>query len=327
MKMIKQRKIEELKSIVFQPFDLFIAFCGFEKRCLSVIQNIPLEKINRGIVFINKELDPESRENMEQFRRALKGKGEIKQISLFNPIDVADSIIEIISQNCGGIESPRLLVDITSFTHEALLIFLAIANQYLKSAQIEYMYCNASTYASEAKNTSERWLSRGIKEVRSVLGYAGDVKPAQETVLIMMVGYECERAWQIIDSISPEELIITYNDASGSTDQTNGNANQHHANLLKELAAYYQNPKQVIIPSNNPFETAKKLDEVISTIKTGANIIIAPMNNKLATVGAGIVALKRPDIQLCYAPAIIYNTSSYSVEGDSCYLFSLDNMI
>ena len=323
MKMFKTICVSELKSIGLQPYDLFIAFCGFEKRCLSIIKNIPSEAIDRGIVFINNEAPAESVENLEQFKDVLRDKADIKHINIFNPIEVADSIIEVISKNCEGIDSPRLLVDITSFTHEALLIFLAIAKRVLKNVYIEYVYCNAAVYASELEDTAEQWLSRGIKEVRSVLGYAGDLKPSQETVLIMMVGYECERAWQVIDSISPEELIITYNDASGSTDQTNGDANQHHAELLRDLAAYYQNPKQYIIPSNNPFETANKLEKVISTISADTNIIIAPMNNKLATIGAGIVALKKTEIQICYAPAIYYNTSSYSVEGDVCYLFSL----
>lgn len=323
--MIKIISIAELKTIQLQTYDLFVSFCGFEKRCLSIIQNIPINLINKAIIFINNEAAPESAQNLEQFKLLLNEKAAIKRISLFNPIEVADSIMEAVVNNCTGMDSPKLLVDITSFTHEALLIFLAIAKQFMINARIEYVYCNAFEYASESKEKQEQWLSRGIREVRSVLGYAGDIKPSQETVLVMMVGYECERAWQVIDKISPEELIITFNDVDGSTDQTNKGANQHHADLLRDLAAYYQNPKQFIIPSNNPFKTAQKLEEVITMVGSNSNIIIAPMNNKLATVGAGIVALKRPEIQICYAPAIYYNTSSYSVEGDKCYMFSLDN--
>ncbi len=319
--------VAELGAMKLQPYDLFISFCSFEKRCLSVIQNIPVDTIKKGVVFVNIEAATETSANLERFMNILRNRGSIKHINLFNPIDVADSIIEVITGCYTDTKFPRILVDITSFTHEALLIFLAISKHFLNNAQIDYAYCNASIYASESEQAAERWLSRGVKEVRSVLGYAGDLKPSQETVLIMMVGYECERAWQVVDSISPEELIITYNDSSGSTDQTNGEANLRYADLLRDLAAYYQNPKQIVIPSNNPFETAAKLEEVISNLRPNVNIIVAPMNNKLATVGAGIVALKRPEIQLCYAPAIYYNTTSYSVEGDVCYLFSLDDTI
>lgn len=322
--MLNTMKISELKTREWEKIDLFIAFCGFEKRCLSVLNNLQLEKIDRALVFMNKDAAIEARDNLLSFSTILGDKAGVKYISLFDPIEIADSFIYAVNQYCQGIQEAHLLVDITSFTHEALLMFVAIAKQFLHDFSIEYIYSNASVYASESENESDRWLSRGIKEVRSVLGYAGDIKPSQETVLIMMVGYECERAWQVIDTISPEELIITYNDAVSSTDQTNGGANLVHATLLRDLAAYYQNPKQYVIPSNNPFETARKLGEVIEKIPANKNIIIAPMNNKLATVGAAILALEKPEIQLCYAPAIYYNTSSYSIEGDECYLFSLD---
>lgn len=327
MKMIKRVNIDDLNLLNNNQYDFFVAFCGFEKRCLSVVQNISSETIEKGIVFINNEVFSESRENLQAFNDFLGNKAIIKEIDIFNPLEVADSFIDEIVNECKQSEAPRLLVDITSFTHEALLIFLAICNQFLNGAQIDYAYSNASIYASENNDCEERWLSRGIKEVRSILGYAGDIKPLNKTVMIMMVGYECERACQVIDSVSPEELIITYNDANGSTDQTNGNASLIHANLLKDLAAYYQNVEKYMIPSNDPFETAKELETVISTIEPDVNIIIAPMNNKLATFGAGLVALKRPEIQLCYAPAIYYNTSSYSIRGDSCYLFSLNEKL
>lgn len=323
--MINSINVSQLQTRDIGHVDVFIAFCGFEKRCLSVIKNLQLSKINKALIFMNTESCTESRENLVCFKNTLETKMDLISIDLFNPIDVADNMLGSIRRLCNGIDKPHLFVDITSFTHEALLVFLAMSQLYFQNAVIEYAYSNASIYASELNDTDEKWLSRGIREVRSILGYAGDIKPSQETVLIMMVGYECERAWQLIDSLSPEELIITYNDASGSTDQTNGDANLVHASLLKDLAAFYQNPKQFIVPSNNPFETARKLEEIVSSIPPSKNIIIAPMNNKLATFGAGLVALKRPDIQLCYAPAIYYNTSCYSIEGDTCYLFSLEN--
>ena len=325
MIMIRKVSIDKLGFLNNNHYDFFIAFCGFEKRCLSVVQNVSFEMIDKGIVYINSEVFSESRENLQIFKDSLGSKIVIKEIDIFNPLVVADSFIDEIINVCNNIEKPKILVDITSFTHEALLIFMAICNQFLDDAQIDYAYSNASVYASENTDCEEQWLSRGIKEVRSVLGYAGDIKPLNKTVMIMMVGYECERAWQVIDSVSPEELIITYNDASGSTDQTNGDASLIHANLLKDLAAYYQNVKQYMIPSNNPFKTEKELEKVISEIEPDVNIIIAPMNNKLATFGAGLIALKKPEIQLCYAPATYYNTSSYSNSGDSCYIFSIDS--
>jgi hypothetical protein len=59
----------------------------------------------------------------------------------------------------------------------------------------------------------------------------------------------------------------------------------------------------------------------------GYNVIIAPMNTKISAMGAALLAYERPEIQLCYASANVYNVDGYSIPGDDCYLFSLDELI
>lgn len=316
--------LQEVKQQFIKPIDVFIAFCSFEKRCLSVVKNISLDNVNTAVVFINSKAPSESLFNHKEFKRILGDKGESVSVDLFDPIKLADQMILTLSKIKMAHPSPNIMVDITSFTHEALLIFIAVAKSVFDNADFVYIYNNAATYASESENLGERWLSRGIRCVRSVLGYAGDMKPSQDTVLIMMLGYEYERAWRVVDTISPEELIITYNDSVGSTTQVNCDAGEKHAGLLKDLAAYYENPDQYVVTSNNPLKTAKELEVIVNKIGKKKNIIIVPMNNKLSTLGAAIVAFKRPEIQLCYAPAEVYNTSAYSVEGNKFYVFSFD---
>ncbi len=316
--------ISKLHTCIVDSIDVFLTFCSFEGRCTSISNNLPLAQVKEKIILCNKEMSQETRNNLSKLKDVLGSVVRIEEVDLFQPLMLADKIIEIFRKSCRDEDQKHILIDITSFTHEALLILIAISRLF-PNILFDFAYVNAMEYASESEdNGDKKWLSRGIREVRSVLGYAGDIKPSQKTVLIMMAGYECERAWRLIDSISPEELIITYNNDSGATDQKHGDASKLHADLLKDLAAYYQNPKSFIISSNNPFETERGLQGVIDSIEKDKNIIIAPMNNKLSTVGAALVAFKRPDIQLCYAPAVVYNTSSYSVGGNKCFLFSLE---
>ena len=54
------------------------------------------------------------------------------------------------------------------------------------------------------------------------------------------------------------------------------------------------------------------------------NTVIAPMNNKISTVGAALAALKNPNIQISYAQADIYNVVGYSMPNDDYYLGELD---
>ena len=316
--------IKNLKEHISYPIDAFITFCSFEDRCTSVSANLLMHQVKEKIIFHNQRMPLETAKNLECLKGQLGANTRTEAVDLMQPLILADKMLTVLREVCKPDTCHTVLIDITSFTHEALLILVALC-KLLPVTHFVYAYVNAMEYAPKSENGDEQWLSRGIKEVRSVLGYAGDIKPSQDTVLIVMVGYECERAWKLIDNMSPNELIITYNDNKGSTDQKHKDASKAHAELLNDLAAYYQNPPNYVIASNDPFEAEKGLLEVIDSISKDKNIIVAPMNNKISTFGAALAALKRPRVQLCYAPAVIYNTSYYSVRGDKCYLFTIES--
>ncbi|NOR60923.1 MAG: hypothetical protein GQ535_00320 [Rhodobacteraceae bacterium] len=50
------------------------------------------------------------------------------------------------------------------------------------------------------------------------------------------------------------------------------------------------------------------------------NIIIAPLNTKLSTLGCGAFGIVNPRVQICYAEVEAYNSSEYSKAGDAIFL-------
>lgn len=314
-------ELESLKKRI-SNVDLFISFCSFDARTFQIAKSLPYEKVKIALVFINKKAPEEAKQNLEVFKTAFNEKCIIESVELFDPIALADNMFSSIRKVLGENSHHNILVDVTSFNHESLCIFVALSSIFLNNNHIDFVYCNALSYASEAEVESQKWLSRGISDVRTVLGFSGDFDSNRETTLIMMVGYESERAWRIIDTLSPDQLIITYNDSTGSTTEANCDADERYANLLEDLAVYYEKPDKYIIPSNDPIETMNELEKIIKCIRKDNNIILVPMNNKLSTIGAAMLGLKYPEIQLCYAPATIYNTKYYSTPGNRCYLFN-----
>jgi hypothetical protein len=57
-------------------------------------------------------------------------------------------------------------------------------------------------------------------------------------------------------------------------------------------------------------------------LSPGHNILIAPLNTKISTLGAALLALENDAIQLCYATAHHYNEARYSTPGDYCFYFA-----
>ena len=53
------------------------------------------------------------------------------------------------------------------------------------------------------------------------------------------------------------------------------------------------------------------------------NAIIAPMNTKISTLGAALLALNDTSVQLCYAQPNSYNYTRYSLPDEDYYMFRL----
>lgn len=317
--MFKKCPLINLQQDLDVQFDCFMGFCSFDQRCLSIIKSVNCEKINKVIFFINENTTEETKKNLNELTELLDKKLELVEVDLFNPIRLTDRILETFTIWIDGAENCNVLVDTSSFTHEGILILDAILRQRKDSCNYLYAYNNAKTYASESIDPDNKWLSRGIGQVRSIMGYPGDFIPSRNTTVIVILGYECERAYRIIDEICPDKLIIMYNDRLHSTTEKIQEAGENHANFLKELStSYYYEEKK--ISSDNPYEAARQVDEIITEEEKKNNVILLPMNNKLSTLAAAQATVAHPAVQVCYAPAIVYNSSKYSEPGEFCYL-------
>jgi hypothetical protein len=85
------------------------------------------------------------------------------------------------------------------------------------------------------------------------------------------------------------------------------------------MSTAYQEIDCFELKCNDPYDTCKKIEEKIAKQKD-MNIVIVPLNNKITTLGVAFAAIGNSEIQLCYAPALVYNTSSYSEPGEYCYI-------
>jgi len=322
--MFKEIDISNLSNFFTEKYDLFICFNSFEERCFSIASHIPKDKFSKALILTNEIQFENAAKNLQKLTEIFENKATVAYLDLSLPVDVADSIIEHLNKINSIHKISSVFIDITTFTHESLLILLAIIKEKFKLIKIICGYNNAKEYSTDKKTVETKWLSRGIGEVRSILGYSGKQKPSKENLLMVIVGYEYERAARIIDIISPDHLAIGYNVEDTATTEKNRSANEGYAKLLKKMAAYFEQTTDFVVPSNNPYKAYQAICEELDSISNEVNIIIVPMNNKLSTLGVALVGLTRPEVQICYAPALVYNASSYSSPGASCYIFSFD---
>jgi hypothetical protein len=318
---MKTSSLNELQSNIPEKYDVFICSASFEERCLSVCLSIKNITFSKSFIIFNKEYEIYSKNNISKQKKILGQHCSLVQSSFKNPLLTADNIKESIIEYIQAKKIKKILLDITTFSHESLLILLKLLIVYCSNCKITCLYTNAKDYCL-GNDVDKKWLSKGIEEIRSVLGYPGNLMPSRKTHLIVIVGYEYERAISMINMLEPNVLSLGYGKSENATVEKDREANSHYLKLVMEMSPSYPNINKFEISCNDPYETYTSLRKQIRRFKN-ENILIAPMNNKISTIGVGMLALQHEEIQICYGPALTYNLLNYSTPGDLCYIFDI----
>ena len=330
----------EINNHIMGNFDLFIASASYEERCLSLAQNIPHEKINRAVIFYLHDFEEYVATNLLRLEAVFKTNNisnELVELFHNKPIESSDRIIRCLDNYLLDGTVREVIIDITAFTHEiSLLLFMLFKRRYTE-VSVTFAYSNAADYdyvENEAYHSSDKWLSKGIGDIRSILGYPGDLLPTKKTHLIVIVGYEYDRALSVISDMEPTSLSLGFGKSASFTTEIQNDrgkhygAREHFDEVVRDSMAVVPKSRTYTfdVSCNDPRQAYRDikqhLEQTNASIKD-KNIVLFAMNNKLSTLGVGLFALERDDIQLCYAPALLYNYSNYSMPGTNCYLFNL----
>jgi len=300
----------------------FLCFASFEERSKSIAMALDKSKNIGAYIYFDPmytlaESPNAISEGFSQY--------EIKEASVHDPIKIADSFAKDVARLAED-KIKNIIIDITTFTHEALLILLKILYSYRRC--FEHLVCSytgAGSYGGETIPPEQKWLSKGCKDVRNVLGYPGVLKPAAKTCLIVLAGFELERATRLIELIEPDKIVI-----GNGIEPTNAN----HSGTMSYFRSRFEEWKNEYRGRNcETFDFSCK--DILSTVESirqlieknpDDNYILVPLNTKLTTVASALLALQKPQIQLCYSIPEIYNTNSYSTPGDKITVFDLNSI-
>lgn len=296
-----------------------ICCASFESRCLSIPSAIA-SKITDIIIYRNNSVTISAADTNCDSLKRLFSSSSIQKIPFDRPEIIADSMAKTIELLANKYKN--LLVDTTTFTHEALLILLRILHLYKESFDsILCLYAGAEEY-SPGYTPEGTWLSKGCKDVRNVIGFPGIIKPIAKTNLILLAGFELERATKLIELVEPDCLIL-----GNGIDPINDRISDTMTYFRDKYTAWKEEYKVI---EKNDFEfSCRSIEQTVSTLSDiifkapEDNYILVPLNTKLSTISAAIVALENRRIQLCYAVPEVYNYENYSSPGDTVTIVDL----
>lgn len=314
--------VNEFASLIPEKCTL-IGCISHEDRCTSIVQNIA-HCVENAIFFQNSRLKADNIDiHLEQIRNSLNNCNvtpDIMSVDYAVPTNLADSFAKIIEDlSC---RNTSLLIDTTTFTHEALVMLLKIVYRFRKGFKaIHCTYVGANEYSPGA-TPEETWLSKGCKDVHNIIGFPGLLRPRAKTNLVILAGFELERATRLIELIEPDKLII-----GNGIDPVCDN----HSKKMSYFRGKFDHWKTEYkyLPTYNFEFSCKDISHTVQQIKNvieqnpNDNYILVPLNTKLSTIAASLVGLENSNIQLCYAVPETYNFENYSSAGDNVTIVDL----
>ncbi len=299
--------------------DLFICSSSFEERCFKIARVFKgLQHFS--IIFYSENEYQKIIENSLELEKLFADRNARVGLNTDLPFENGVKINSILDEVLSKGIYERIFIDTTTFTHETLLvIFRLLLFKKDKFKELHILYVGAEKYSTNEPEASKKWLSAGISSIRTVLGYPGVSSPARENHLIVLCGFESERTKSLIESLQFETISLAFGGEGKSIAQSHQEINYtRHSRLMD----YYQNANKLDISLIDPFETKKEIDAQIAKFPTH-NAVIAPMNNKLSTIGAALVSIDNPKVQIIYAKPIEYNVLGYSTPQADCYHYRI----
>lgn len=315
--MIEKTTLRKINSTLETEYNVFICFASFEDRCLAIPNKVKRKKIDKVIILVNRDGSELTNKNCNLLKETYSKNSVCLQLNFKDTLDVADKIIREI--NLIKASKLNVLLDISTFNHEILMITLKILKNSKKVNSFTCAYVNASEYCPGV-TLEKKWLSKGAETIHPIMGFPGMIIPSQKTHLILIVGYEYSRAFSAISDIEPSSISLIYGSSGSSTTDKDKDANNVFMKLVANMAFEYSDVKSYQVISSNPDEVANFLIKIYGE-NADKNIIIIPMNNKISTLGVFLSTIDNENVQVCYSPAILYNENNYSSVGNDCYVY------
>jgi hypothetical protein len=302
-------------------FDYFICSSSFEERCLSFASVVSKELIDNALICHFENNYEISEERLGQLQELFHDKNPVVEVlKKHQPIYNFDAFWK---RFASFKKNSVVAVDITTFTRENLLMLLRIAFLKKDSFHFYFFYTSSEHYSSN-DGTSDIWLSKGVKDIRSIFSFPGDFSPLKKIALIILTGFETERAQTLIDIYERSKLVLGKANKLNSINPELARINEVNFESLRMMNP---NADSFEFSCINLSETADAIKEQIELYKEDFNIVIAPMNNKLSSLAVGLSAIENSFVQICYASTNQYNINAYSSASNFIYYLDLNQLL
>jgi len=329
---------ELINDYLPQDIDIFISSIGWEERCpvgWNLLKTNGI-KVKRKIVFfydevINRRESFDGSDTREQNIAHFKSIFDFtdSDISLF--VEMLDestglrSFNDLIEKEYDDIDQFSIIFDFSVMVKPYFFILLKLMNNK-KIRKIYLLYTEPKTYVVKKLNfehLKEAYFTRGnYTPPRDMLSFSGCQNCLKEDALVILLGFEGQRAKEVTNEINPE-VTIPINGFPSYRPEFKDISLLLNDEILKE-SQIVKNLQYA--PSNNPFETKHEISLIYKERKNRYNISLAPLGPKPMALGCCLFVLENPECRVVYPYPMEYNSkSSLGYEKTWLYIIEFDH--
>jgi hypothetical protein len=181
-----------------------------------------------------------------------------------------------------------VLVDISTMPREVIWWILS----FLKAAEckVEYIYHRPEIYPSD-------WVTRDTDVPRLVYQHSGISAFGKETALLLLTGFDIERAHQLIRVFEPKQINV------GLQVGTQYSNEIRNVTAARRELANLPNVQFFELDSFGSDQGYSAISEVIEALCGDYNLVAASLGPKPSAVSLYCAHLSHPEMALAYAPS------------------------
>jgi len=299
----------EIKSLTrlneHRPDDFFICCASFEERCLSSAAKMGTDFLTKfAVIFVVEEpiYKKQVEHNMFRLQTELRKKATegifVISCQRENPMEGISQMEDVLRQCKLKVDGgPFITVDISGFTKIYLLELL------------HYLAIDKDLGLPRLLHTTQRYLptklTQGIQQITTMPNFYGSPSLEKETALVLLLGFEPERALAVWKQLSPARTmaLITNPPRYGNLDYLKY-ARQNNADLLSKPSVEVRD-----IPADNPYAVKNVLEAIHEETKDAFNMVIGPFGTKPQVVGVFLFCQEHRKAQVVYSFPATYTRS------------------
>ena len=297
-----------LNSVGDEGTEVFIGCASFEDRCLGALRLVsPKYRFAHSYLCVYDDSNEARQANFKTMTETLGRHGPLRVVeaSEENP---SRSIAELLThvRALASMSETRVTLDISTFTKRHLLMLLHALDNAGLWKSLRLLYTEPREYVADMYVP----MSMGIKEVAPVPGFTNLKPPNKPVLLVIMLGYEGDRAMALFQTIEPNETVLlvprpAYRpEWEGRTEELN----RQLISLLGRDAIAYAD-------SRDPVQVKTALGNVLGTRYPTRDwtCLVSPLGTKPQTVGLYSFWRENPDsCAVVYAQPLRHNERYYS---------------